>query len=169
MKITNLLYWCLLVVTLSSCKSIDTLPEVYQLGNSIGGANITVNELGGNVKEGELISVEPSTVFILAFTKDHPKGKILELKKSNIISFRLQFANAPNYRPYYLLYTLACVPSGFFFPLTTIGNLIGVASIQWSANADVEISSSQGSWSDIKKFARYPQGIPPSIQLEEIH
>jgi len=179
----------LFVIFAISCKTQQYLPTSSTIDENIYGSFIKVKDNSGNKFKGELISVENDSIYILQRNID---TSIVIVNKNNIKKLRLRYAAGKNYFwtiPVYTLGTILPVPNpegagimpGFFpdggrimplhgyFSLVSLPiNLIATTVISLNSYNAFSYKKNQITLEQLKTFARYPQGIPKQIKLDEI-
>ncbi len=110
---------------------------------------------------GELIAVDPDTVFVMS------QGTLVSLTKSQVERASLFAYDAQSGRLalWGFLGTLSSAATGFgallLAPVWIIGSTAATAS---RSNAPVvELTSGGGRWAQMALYARFPQGLPPGV------
>lgn len=156
----------LLALLNSSCKAPAYLPEAEEIAINEFGSYITVNLLAGQDIEGELITIDNSTLNVL--TKENESNQLRSIAMADVKSFKLMYAQPKKYGWTIPVSALVTLSHGYFAVFTAPINLI-VTSITTvrGANAFTYTEKSM-SWEDLKMFARFPQGLPPNIEMENL-
>jgi len=160
-----------LLLFLPGCYTVDLprrLPEAKQAADLTTGAWLVVYQKTSEKKapkfEGELIAVESDSVFFFSGTE--LKG----IRKDSVATAKL-FVTEPPIRPgtadaWMVFGTLSTLSHGWALilslPVWLIGGSIGAAAI-YSADDRGDLLYPEDSWSELGKFARFPQGLPRGL------
>lgn len=177
MKIKYAFY--LLACISISCKTPAYLPHSENLGENVYGSYLKVSDSLGNQIKGELISVENDSLFILQ--NENELKSLVALRQDKVARFKIKYANSDNYGWAMITHTIGCVfpvpdPEsgdimplhGFFAIITVPVNLIVTSVIYASARNDFRYNKNDLTFNDLKKFARFPQGIPVQVNRSDI-
>ncbi|HQW94759.1 MAG: hypothetical protein KBF75_12850 [Saprospiraceae bacterium] len=154
----------LIAITISSCTSARYLPS---------SDNIDVNEYGSYIKiihktsesiKGELIAFDSSKIVVL----EEETKKCVKVPITDIQKFKLRYAQPKHYGWTILAYTLATIGHGIFMAYTAPINLIVTISVTVSGETAFQYSDKNITYDILKMFARFPQGIPPNMDLASI-
>lgn len=171
-----------IAMIISGCTLPNYVPYSNQLGTTTHGSYIMVHLISSVRIQGELISADSAELLILSKPEDIPDAKISEIPVLSVKSFRLYFARPRNYAwaiiPGVVLPLLPfpdpdnredfMIFHGFFAILTIPVNLTAVGLIYAASIADFSLDKNEVSFRDLKKFARYPQGLPPGTDITVI-
>jgi hypothetical protein len=146
-------------------KHISTFVNgMYFKGIKFRGKNFT------RYFEGEIIALEDEGIYILTFGKE---DELIFLNKDEIKKGRIYVAlssDKPESFSAWALINVLPVAHGWFgiftLPITAAasGSIITDAKKRgYRMRYPKEID-----WNDLSKFARFPQGMPPNVKLEEI-
>lgn len=156
----------LLALLSSSCKAPAYLPEVDEIGISEFGSLIKVNLSQGSDIEGELIVIDSENIIVLTKKKDIQKLRTISI--ADISSFKLTYAQPKNYGLTIPGSALVSLSHGYLAIFTAPIN-IAVTSIITAHGANAFTYNNKNIiWEDLKMFARFPQGIPPHIEMANI-
>ncbi len=163
---TNLIIVSLIALLISSCGSPRYLPthdmlDVYPKGSFIKISHVSKSA----ISRGELIAIDEHLIIVL--TQDPLNCAVIPL--DDVSSFRLYYAKPV--RPY-----------GFFIPIFTllpfVHGVYGVFSIPIHLLVTIPVALSGRNafiyrmnnieFDQLKMFARFPQGIPPDVDLATI-
>ncbi len=143
------------------CSVPSYLPTKEQIDISIKGAYVKLNLQQRYVTEGELITVDEKEVIILT------NVGIRKVEKTKIKRFKVIYAAPRKLGWLVALLTLSTAGHGYFMvftvPLTLIGGPL-VANRKYTyrfTNNDIDFN-------EMKKYARFPQGIPAGLKIEAI-
>lgn len=134
---------------------------------------IDVNEYGSYIKiarkkapsiNGELIAIDSSKIFVLS--EDSVKCMIVPL--IDIKWFSLRYATSKNYGWSIPLFSIASFAGGMYFIFLWPLNLIVTSSVTTGANKSFKYNNSNITYDKLKMFARFPEGIPPNVDLTTV-
>ncbi len=150
----------LLAILISSCSLPKYLPTSESIDLNVYGSFIQVrNKKGRNIK-GELIAAD--SIKIVVLKEKENLCSIVPI--TDIRSFRLIYAKPKNYKGAWAM--LLFVPMhGWFSPITLPINLIVIASVNTNP---YKYTNKKIPFEMLNMFARFPQGIPPGIELLSI-
>jgi hypothetical protein len=113
---------------------------------------------------GEVISVSEDSIII----KDFKSYEIRTYKRSNVRNIKLYLSSASqkDFSAFYTINGILPLTHGFWSIVTYPMNIAVMSSISNSKNViryplDVD-------WDALHKFARFPQGLPPNIDLNQL-
>ncbi len=175
-----------LLLLMASCSIPNYLPTKDNLDINRFGSYISVNELDGSLVQGELIAIDSSAMTILTGNYDFqtstkPSNSNGQVRKSdqverviqvvplnNIKQFSLQYAKGENYTLAILSGLLLPVSHGFFLVASVPLNLITTIAVASSGDSAFKYNSTTISYTKLRMFARFPQGIPINVDLNKI-
>jgi len=116
---------------------------------------------------GEFIACDSTMVFLLS------GEDLIIIYKENIVESILELddKNTGEYAAWTALGTLSTISHGYYagisFPLWLI---VGISASSGESLRDryVEELPADTYWEEVQKFARFPQGIPPNLDLNEL-
>jgi len=161
---TRIILIGLLLITISSCTSPSYLPSSDKIDVNEYGSYIKISGKTKSNIDGELIALDSSKIVILTETTK----KCIIVPISDIRKFKLQYAQPKQYGWTIPLYTLATFTHGFFLIFTAPINLIVTISVAAGGENAFTYSDKNMTYEKLKMFARFPQGIPPNIDLASI-
>ncbi|HQW13083.1 MAG TPA: hypothetical protein PK076_06030 [Saprospiraceae bacterium] len=154
----------LIAIIIFGCKTPRILPT---------SGNIDVNEYGSYIKtklvskskiEGELIAIDSTSMVILS--KADGNCKIIPI--ANVHSFKLLYAKPKKYYWAYPVFLLLSATHQFIGAISLPVNFIATTLIIISANNAFTYTNKKIKYEELKMFARFPEGIPASIKIENI-
>jgi len=179
MKTNLLITGLILTLILSSCASIEYLPGTDEIDVNQHGSYIKVKNTAKKMIKGELIAVERTALLVL--TDSNQNKKIVVIPLDMISSYKLRYANPKNYTWTMPVFTVATVipfpdPAaggimpfhGYFALFTAPFNFLVTAIITADATSKLQYTDQDMPYQKLKMFARYPQGLPPDIDIESI-
>jgi hypothetical protein len=166
---TKIILLMCLVVLASACISVSaprkSVPKRNAISTDAFGGWITINAGNPAALSGELIGLTEASVYIMT-------GDGLELiPKQQIVSARLVMFNTESFE--YGLWTtagsLATISNGYFMIFTfPLWLATGIPVSAGEANRQNYLDYPASGWDELNKFARFPQGIPPGIELSSL-
>ena len=152
------------MIFIAACSVQEYLPPVKEIGSTVMGSHISLVTKSGHKSKGELIAVDTSQIVVLVFEN----RSSVQIPIHDIKSFKLRYAKAKHYWPSILLGSLISISHGWGAFFTLPLNLIVTSAVSISG-ADAHILSQKRiNYEKLSMFARFPQGIPPNVMLEEI-
>ena len=161
---TNILLIGLLIVFFSRCSSPKYLPSSDKIDVNRYGSYININRTNGENINGELIAINNNTIIIL--TENFKK--CFEVSISDVKHFKLRYAKPKHYGSSIPLFTLATIGHGWFLGLTAPINLLVTISVTASGENAFKYSDKNITYENLRMFTRFPQGLPPNIDLVNI-
>jgi hypothetical protein len=167
---TGVFFSCAAPSYLSRPENVDTNPY---------GAFIKISKKAGPSVEGELISVDSNIVIL----KTEGKTKdLIVTPKSEVSHFKVLYAKPKNYGWTILagiIVPLIPVPipgetgssmpmHGFYSVISIPVNMLVTIPVVVSSYKELEYTDKEINYYTLKMFARFPQGIPPQIELKRI-
>lgn len=161
---------CLLSVLMIGCATSIApkgwLPDPSEAQSQAFGAWMTVeygSEAGTKISDGELIAVQENNVYLLTkdgitfISTDKVQNAMFAIYKEEKIVGTWGF-----------LGTLSTISHGMYLILSAPTWIItGIASAVGESKSGL-LKYSDSSWEEIKKYARFPQGVPKGINLESL-
>jgi hypothetical protein len=154
----------LIAIIISSCTSPRYLPSSDK---------IDVNEYGSYIKiirqstaniDGELIAIDSNKIVVLS----ESENKCLTVPITDVKQFKLLYAKPKHYGWSIPVYTLATIGHGLFLIFTAPISLIVTISVTARGESAFKYSDKNMTYEKLKMFARFPQGIPTSIDIASI-
>ena len=131
--------------------------------------NPNINNTGtnnGTSFKGELIQIDDINLYLL--TENKEKKEITTISLGDIKKYSLRYARAKSYGWTIPLYTAFTLSHGLFLIFTLPINLIATTWIFVNANNDYLFTSKDLKIEELYKYARFPQGLPEGVSLEEL-
>ena len=161
---TNIALIGLLILFLSSCSSPRYLPSSDKIDVKEYGSYIELKHKTASNIDGELIAIGSNEIVLLT-----EKTKMcLVVPINEVKGFKLRYAKPKHYGWSIPLYTLATISHGFWLILTAPVNLIVTISVTASGENAFTYDDKDMTYDKLKMFARFPQGVPPNIDLASI-
>lgn len=172
MKTKKLILNALLIaVAASSCTMAGYLPKSNEhVGSSQYGAHIEIMTVNRAFYQGELIAANQDDLVIRLHKKNktHTTIRVYTIPYGVISDFTLRYAEGKNLGWTIPIFLVWSITHGAGLFLTTPTNMIASIRIAKSAKNEFEYRKVDINLQDLKMFARFPQGIPDHIRLEDI-
>ena len=164
---TKLLFTGLfLAMIISSCMSPAYLPKSSKIDEGQYGSLINIRQKNGPSVQGELLAINGLQLIVLTEHKKTKKSVVVPVNQ--IDHFQLRYAQPRHYGWTIPLFTGLTIFHGWFLGFTAPLNLVGTIIVTVSGEDAFMYNEKQLSYTDLKMFARFPQGIPPNIEIESI-
>jgi hypothetical protein len=184
------LFVLLLPFIMSSCATPNYLPTIENIDINRFGSYILLNYTDGYTQEGELIAIDSGAITILTgdynfqasnetvkktsdstrqvskLNQAHRFIKVVPLKE--IKRFTLQYAEGKKYGWTAMFGLLLSASHGFFLLGSVPVNLVVIAIITSDGENAFKYNNTTISYTKLRMFARFPQGIPPNVELNKI-
>jgi hypothetical protein len=172
MKNNMFLFPLIFILILLSCSTPSYLSKPADFKNFVKGfyiAGVLNNQI---YISGELIVANDSCIWLLPVNTNNP---IYHVSRESIKKFNLFIASTSD-KPemistWSLLAPFTTLGHGWYGMYSIPSNIILNSIIGGGASYSRYIIHYPNniSWSDLNKFARFPQGLPPGVNLNEIH
>lgn len=153
------------VFFLPSCKSASYLPKPTEIGTNTHGAYIQSDLFDGTNFSGELIAIDDLYITVLSekdlICKQYPTKEINR--------YSIRYAQSKNYGWTIPVFSLLTLFHGFYAVFTFPVNLITTIAVTVGAQEAFVYKRSQMPLEKLHMFARFPQGLPEGIALDEIN
>jgi hypothetical protein len=163
MKI-NIALFGLLISLFSSCASPKYLPLPSDIDVNEFGSYIKIIPLSLPSTDGELIALDKYKMIIL--TEEKKTCDTVYFK--DIDRFRLRYAKPKHWGGTIPAFIVLPFIHGYFSFISIPIHLIVTISVTSSGESAFEYSDENMTYEKLKMFARFPQGIPPGIDLKSI-
>lgn len=167
---TKLILIVLLAISMSSCKTPAYLPSSDMIDVNQNGSYIKVfrnsaeNIEASAIVKGELIAIDSNNIVVLSGKTNN----CIVVPMYDVKRFEVQYAKSKNYAWTIPAFSLASFAHGFLGLITIPVNLIVTLAVTSSGENAFVYHSKNMTYEKMKMFARFPQGIPPNIELESI-
>jgi hypothetical protein len=146
------------------CSSIKFIPHNINVHQTTFGSYIDIKTLDKQRIKGEIIEVTDEEIMVLDL-----KFKIEEIKRKDIKKYKLVVAENTNYALPSLLLQAITLSHGLWafvtFPITAVNILI----VNSTASNAFTFSAKEIPYDDLYLFARFPQGIPDEVEIENLN
>jgi hypothetical protein len=161
---TKIILTGLLAIIISSCTSPRYLPSSDKIDVNQNGSYIkVVPKTTANI-DGELIAIDSSNIVILSETTN----KCMTVPLNDVKRFILRYAKPKHYGWTIPLGIVLPFIHGYYSVFTIPINNIVTISVTASGKNAFKYSEKNMTYDKLKMFARFPQGIPPNIDLASI-
>ena len=173
MKITNKFLSVLLSISLliSSCAHVSApigwLSEPNEMKEDAFGGWITIKFNGSETKrivEGELIAVTEESVYVASNT-GISRIDIELIESARLVAYD---SNAHLYGVGVLLGIISTLSHGFFLVLSVPIWILAGSLIARGHSKKPILEFPQNKWNELNVYARFPQGLPPSMDLQKL-
>ena len=154
----------LLAIIISSCTSPRYLPSSDKIDINQNGSYINIIPKTTANIDGELIAIDSNKIVVLS----EATNKCMTVQINDVERFTLQYAKPKHYGWTIPVYTLATIGHGALLILTAPINFIVTILVTASGENAFQYSDKNMTYDKLKMFARFPQGIPPNIDLASI-
>jgi hypothetical protein len=161
----KLIFWGILLVFFSSCSSPKYLTSAKAIGVNPHGSHIRIHIKKGPNIEGELIAID--TNYIVVLVADSNQCRMVPVQDAK--KFILQYAKPKNYYWAIPLYTLSTISHGLFLFITAPLNILVTTIVAVNGETAFVYNNKNLTFEQLKMFARFPQGIPESIDISQIN
>lgn len=161
---TNNYLTILLLLILGGCYTPSHVPQKEDLPISTKGSYIKLSGGGKKVAEGELISIDSLGITILNLTTT----KCERYPMFELTEFKLFYAQSSNYGSFHLANSILMLVQGYGLIFTAIPYIFVGSAVSFGSYNSYIYTDKIVSIDYIKMFARFPQGLPPGISLDQI-
>lgn len=160
-----------MVLFLFGCKPSSKYPFLSTgkfLHQNVYGGFVEINTKNNKKFNGELISVQAEMIVVLNWKT----SEVESISLKDVGSIYLRIANGLNYHSASILLNLTTLSHGFFFIYTFPINMLTTRIIASSRHAGytkkIKKEPGKNDLEILKKYSRFPQGIPPEVALSDI-
>lgn len=155
---------------LAACTSAFYLPTAETIDVNQYGSQISVYPKKGNMVKGELIAIDTVNLIVLPNTAGKKQASVpVSIPLNNISHFSLRYATPRHYGWSIPLFTAVTLLHGYYAVITLPVNLIGTICVTVGGESAFTVSRVNGPiYKDLRMYARFPQGIPPGIELSQL-
>lgn len=169
MKINILLLFGVLMITSCSVMAPPSfLPPRENVGRETTGALVTLRGHHYSSIEGELIAVSNDSIYLLVKSYTDTCGKVQVWSKEEVVNYTIRYAIGKNYGWTIPVFTLLSLTHGVFALATLPMNWIVTGSLQSAAKKSVTFSKEQVGVEKLSMFARFPQGLPETVDRDQL-
>lgn len=153
-----------LIFVITACSFPRYLPKADTIDINPYGAYIKVTLKKSGFVDGELIAV--STNEIVVFSEN--SNTCVSVPIPDIGYYKMFYAEPKNYVWSIPVFALASLPQGGLAFFTLPLNLITTIAVVVSSNKSFSYTEKSITYAQLSMFARFPQGLPETIDLNEI-
>jgi hypothetical protein len=161
---TKYILYCIIALIISSCATPAYLPTSDNIDVNQFGSYISIVSKPNTYIRGELISIDSNKIVVLK--KSTNKCVIVLIKE--VKSFEIKYALSKNYAWSIPLLSLFSLTHGYAAIATFPLNVLVTVSVSIGSDNAFKYSNRNMTYSKLKMFARFPQGIPQRINIEDI-
>ncbi len=162
----KLILFVLIANFISSCYTPAYLPSSNKIDVNQYGSYITITPTKGEGFSGELLAIDSNRLIVLLESDTGSPNKSVFIQLNKVSQFTLLYAKSKNFGWSIPLFTLATIGHGAWLIFTAPVNLIVTISVASTNN--FKYSEKEMTFDKLKMFARFPQGIPPTIDINSI-
>ena len=154
---------------LAGCRVNKAVPLARELPESPRGVELVqLDKHKGTLQQGELLALTPDTAYVLT-----AQGQVLHIPKTAIGAAQLNIALTSNQpaslRGWAGLINLLTLSHGLFMVFTLPLNIGVTSAVGAGAGRAYQVDyPEQINWEEMSKFARFPQGLPRSVPLDQL-
>lgn len=142
-------------------------PTIEKMERQGYGSFITITTLSGQQVSGELISVERSLIRVLRFGAG--TGALTWVASTDVKAADVyEYEAEGGFGAWGVLGTLTTITHGFFLFISAPVWIITSSVVAGAETRHVILSYPEVGWSEIVKWARFPQGLPPGVDEEAL-
>jgi len=161
---TKIILTGMLAIIISSCSSPGYLPSSDKIDVNQNGSYIIIRQKTTADIHGELIAINSNNIVVLSETTN----KCMTVSINDVERFALRYAKPKHYGWTIPVGIVLPLIHGFYSILTLPIHLIVTISVTSGGERAFKYSEKNMTYDKLKMFARFPQGIPPNIDLASI-
>lgn len=160
---------CLVSFFFAACTAVKaprgSVPTMVKMGTDVYGGWITLHLNDSSEVAGELIAVSGEQVIICRPGETRPVP-LAQITTAQLVMFKTQEGG---YATWTFLNSLLTVANGFFLIFTLPVNLVtGISTSTSEGRRENSLDYPATDWSELSKYARFPQGLPEGVELGDI-
>lgn len=136
-----------------------------KVGTDPYGSEISVERKHNKAITGELIVADWKRMIVYDLKAD----SCVEIPRNEVGNYFLTFAKPRNYAALIPISVLSTAIHGYFAAFTLPLNLITSIAVTAGAYTAVRYTQDQMPYKSLHMFARFPQGLPPGVSLQDIY
>jgi hypothetical protein len=160
----------LLVILFGACTSNPDprSPSLKMMEREGFGSYIVITLRDGHAIEGELISVEPTVIRVLSLDRAnaHPLTwvAVTDVRHAELYTYESEGGLGV----WGTLGALSTISHGAFLAISAPIWAIVSGVVAANEASHIQLEYPKTSWTEIAKWARFPQGMPPGLDLEAL-
>jgi hypothetical protein len=160
----------ILAILMYGCTPVEYLSTSDQIDVNPYGSRIIIQRTAGPAIKGELISIAGSNLIVLKDIDSNKRSErtTVTIPINEIKSYSVQYAKSKSYWWSIPVFTLATIAHGWWLIITAPVNLLVTGIVTTTGATDFQYKSQNMTYEELKKFARFPQGIPENIDITSI-
>jgi len=160
-------YLVFLIFIFSACYTPSYILDTEYIDQGVHGAYIKVYDAkAGKTIKGELIVADEKEIIVLEIKSN--RAIISKINRDDVRYFRLKYAKSSDYSWTIPVYALLTLSHGWYSIITLPINLIVTISVTASGPKSLSYSDKTIAYSELKMFARFPQGFPDNVFIGDI-
>lgn len=164
MKTKYLIFIAILVLSLGACSYPHYLTSSQKIGEGKHGSYIAVSKLNGQTIRGELIALNIEEMVVL--TQKTATCEVIPVYE--ISRFRVRYAIPKNYAWTIPVFSVFTFLHGWYAAATFPVNVLVTVTASLAGENSFTYNNRNMSYERLVMFARFPQGIPPNVDMAEI-
>lgn len=160
------LFGFILVAAFGYSSAQKELPALDSMAISPYGSHIRIEKYDKEKIEGELIAVDSASIYVLTDQTGTP-GAII-VPADQVQHYEIFYARRRNYEWTIPVYSLSTISHGWWLIFSLPVNLIATIMITIGGKRAYRYTEYDISYDELKMFARFPQGIPEGVELQDI-
>ncbi len=149
---------------MSSCITPDYLPTTDNIDVNEHGSYIRLTNKDNTYANGELIAIDTTRVLIL----NEETLKCDSVPIDRVDYFKLRYAQPKHYGWTIPVFSLFTLTHGVYALFSMPINLIVTTSVTVSGEKAFQYNQDDMTYERLKMFARFPQGVPPHVDLNTL-
>ena len=166
MKIKLFILALLPAVLAGGCFYPYYLPKQKKMAENAYGSYLKLSLIKTKNVRGELIAIDSSNMILLTGDFKNSEKKIAVVPINKIKRFRVYYAKPSRYDIAGPILGLLTISHGVWSIFSLPVNVLASSAV--TANAYFAYSDETFGLDDLRKYARFPQGLPTNVVLEEI-
>lgn len=153
-----------MALMVSSCSHIKGLPSSDKLDVHQYGSYILLTYKPDRMVEGELIAVDSTQIVVLSESSQ----KCVAVSSKDVKRYTVYYADHKRYGWTFPLFLTYPVIHGMLSAISIPIHLIITSSVIASSDKAFTYTENTLKYDELKMFARFPQNIPPNVELVNI-
>jgi hypothetical protein len=161
---TKIIIIGLIAIAISSCSSPKYLPSSDKIDVSEYGSYIELLQMNKSMIDGELIAIDRNQIVVLT----NKEKTCVTVPVSEVKRFSLEYAKPKHYGWSIPVGLVLPFIHGWYSILTIPVHLIVTISVTAAGEKAFKYNNKKMTYDELRMFARFPQGIPPDIDLASL-
>lgn len=157
-----------LTMIICGCTSPQYLPSPEDIDINQYGSYIRILQNNADKINGELIAADTNNIIVLTESKSDGTKKCVIVPVNEVSSFKLQYAESKHYGWTIPLSLIITISHGYNSIFTAPVNLLFTIPVTLSGENAFTYTGKQMNYYMLYTFARFPQGIPPNVDITSL-